>query len=275
MDIRVNKVAELLKERGFDAESTEIVKNGVVFDSICIRRKDSNVSPTIYMKEILADAEKSGISLNEVVDKVIKIDMAHRKNNVDISFMNDKDYILSNIAIGLQRKGNEDLIKRDSGFDGIESYLYINLDFDGTKGTVKLNERIMEEIDLSEEEAWKYAERNLHNETVIQPLCNIISSLLGENAEDCADDSNMYVLTNKSLLNGASAVLDKDLLRKIGEKHGVTELYILPSSRHEMIVIPYSEKIEIETLNRMVREVNETQVDEVDRLTDRAYKIAI
>ena len=44
----------------------------------------------------------------------------------------------------------------------------------------------------------------------------------------------------------------------------------MPSSLHEVIVIPYSEEISPEYLNSMIREVNNTQVEDIEILGDRA-----
>lgn len=49
--------------------------------------------------------------------------------------------------------------------------------------------------------------------------------------------------------------------------------YILPSSIHETILIPddSTKMVDYKHLKEMVKEVNETQVDEVERLSDHVY----
>ena len=56
------------------------------------------------------------------------------------------------------------------------------------------------------------------------------------------------------------------LTENFGEK-----LYILPSSIHELIVIPYEEGIESDKLSELVREVNRTQVPWEDILSNHVY----
>ena len=49
------------------------------------------------------------------------------------------------------------------------------------------------------------------------------------------------------------------------------DFYILPSSIHEVIVVPESKSPVKQDLEEMVREINETQVMENERLTNEVY----
>ena len=81
---------------------------------------------------------------------------------------------------------------------------------------------------------------------------------------------DMYVLSNKTGLNGASAMLYNGLIEQFAEKVN-SNLYILPSSIHEVILMPYNEEYEIEELKKMVKEINSTQVPKGDVLSDSVY----
>lgn len=78
----------------------------------------------------------------------------------------------------------------------------------------------------------------------------------------------MYVLTNSLRMFGAAGILDRKFLKdKLGEKN----YYMLPSSIHETIFVPAVEGADWKTLNCMVREVNEKEVSEEERLSDHCY----
>ena len=79
----------------------------------------------------------------------------------------------------------------------------------------------------------------------------------------------MYILTNKQKLNGASALLDSKMMEAIYERIG--EFYILPSSTHEVIVCSFSNRMDVEDLRTMVKEVNDTQVAPEDLLSYSVY----
>lgn len=55
-------------------------------------------------------------------------------------------------------------------------------------------------------------------------------------ADMVPQDDLMFVLSNKQKVNGAAALLDKDIMQKIVEKFG-EDFYILPSSVHECIIV--------------------------------------
>jgi len=80
----------------------------------------------------------------------------------------------------------------------------------------------------------------------------------------------MYVLSNQDKINGAACILYPDLLLEFAEGLG-RDLYIIPSSIHEVILVPALEEQEHESLSKMVREVNSTQVEEEEVLADHVY----
>ena len=87
---------------------------------------------------------------------------------------------------------------------------------------------------------------------------------------DFENENAMYVLSNTSKLNGAAAILYPDILKDFAKSCGC-DLYILPSSIHEVILVPAKGKGDIEGLNEMVQDVNATQVEPEEVLSDHVY----
>ena len=83
------------------------------------------------------------------------------------------------------------------------------------------------------------------------------------------------MVTNHSKVKGASAILNKDMLRMFAKRNGVSKLVVLPSSIHEMLVLPYDTSIDMDAMSAMVREINQSQVAPEERLTDQAYLINV
>lgn len=83
----------------------------------------------------------------------------------------------------------------------------------------------------------------------------------------------MYVITNAEKMFGAAALLDPQTMEKISQKIGEENYYVLPSSIHEVLVIPESLAPAPEELSEMVRDVNKTQVSVQDRLSDNVYRV--
>ena len=76
---------------------------------------------------------------------------------------------------------------------------------------------------------------------------------------------------------GASIMVLEDMLADFAKKHNAKELIIIPSSIHEIIIMPIkgNEIPNEEELDSMVVEVNETHLDELERLSDHTYKFYI
>ena len=83
------------------------------------------------------------------------------------------------------------------------------------------------------------------------------------------DGSPMTVLTTKGAVNGAGILFCDSVLQKIHEKLG--DYFVLPSSIHELIIVPVSEGIDRDELTEMVKTINATEVAPADRLSDKVY----
>ena len=76
---------------------------------------------------------------------------------------------------------------------------------------------------------------------------------------EISDSVPMYVLTNKQKVNGASCMLYPDLIRQFSDRIG-KNLFIIPSSVHEPLLLPADHKDEASEIRCMIREINDTQV---------------
>lgn len=80
----------------------------------------------------------------------------------------------------------------------------------------------------------------------------------------------MYILTNKQELNGASALLYGDILKDFANKKRA-DMYILPSSIHEVIMVPADRINDPTKLLSIVHDANTTVVSIGDVLSDSVY----
>lgn len=93
------------------------------------------------------------------------------------------------------------------------------------------------------------------------------------------DDFPIYALTNDKLNFGSGMICVDSIFRKVVERIGC-DFYILPSSVHELLFVPVDnfnedesvEEIEDRLLD-MVWEVNHTQVEPQERLSNHIYYV--
>jgi hypothetical protein len=78
------------------------------------------------------------------------------------------------------------------------------------------------------------------------------------------------VLTNKSRLFGAVCIIYPDLLKDFACAIK-SSFYVIPSSVHEVILVPSENTFEADEIRRMIKEINDTQVKPEEILSYSLY----
>ena len=99
----------------------------------------------------------------------------------------------------------------------------------------------------------------------LRELDSELAALLPDN-----DEEQEYILSSKNGLFGASAMIDDNILAAIAHKLD-SNIYILPSSIHECIIVKADLPIDKDELKNLVRTVNETTVLQKDYLSDSVF----
>lgn len=273
--MRRTDIINVLVAKGYKAEAKDSVKNGVIFEGILIQ-DENKIAPIIYTEQLIAHAEKEGMSIGEVVEEVIRVyEMGKQNIEFDVNHLYEKEWVLQHLNVAVQKVSEQDLVKKEvEKLEGIEAYVYIKKR-NGNDGNfeVKLTKDHLEVLNISESEAWKKAYENMCEETEIISMQQIMSELLGmpEDSELENEDSMMYVVSNKERIKGASAILNRKALEEFASQKGVSKLFVLPSSVHETILIADCGGLSLEELSNMVTEVNASEVRPEEQLPNRAY----
>lgn len=95
--------------------------------------------------------------------------------------------------------------------------------------------------------------------------------------DKCMGASWMLVLTNKTYLNGASALAIPSVMKKVMEVVK-DDIYILPSSVNEVIILPQAiadtGRLTPKELGEMVRKAKAIELDRKDWLSDHIYEMS-
>ena len=101
---------------------------------------------------------------------------------------------------------------------------------------------------------------------------NMVGLMSGDFIGELKKGDPMYVLTTKDNMFGAGAILFKEKLREYAEILEEKKLYILPSSIHELLLVPASFGMDPKELNSLVKDVNGSDVIQDDVfLSDNVY----
>ncbi len=93
---------------------------------------------------------------------------------------------------------------------------------------------------------------------------------LEEESKEVMSADCLYVLSNYRKINGAATMLYPKVLEQIYDGFS-GNFFVIPSSVHEVLLIKETREEEEDFLNRMVREVNESQVEPEEVLSDHVY----
>lgn len=269
--------------------------NTVAKDGLSIIYPGDNVSPTIYLRDYFELYQKK-LSFEETV---AMIEQAYEEGrctkHLDVQFFKSFEEVKERIVFKLVNYNqNQELLKEVPHRRYLDfAILYYCLVTDEVigNGSITVNNTHMEAWESTEQELFELAERNtpellpctlIEMRQMIDELTqqeSFFETVYGEESidrclevsEDEEQQVRMYVLTNKSKIFGAIAMLYPDILQCFSDKLE-SDLYILPSSIHEVILIPKTYNGEKSFLKNMVKEVNEEQVPEEEILSYQVYE---
>lgn len=262
-----------LEKRGYNAIEQDIVKNGETVKAVVIKNK-FNIAPVFYPDSIIESAENAGKTLSDVVDYIEDAyKKVKREENFDINGIMEREYVLEHIRMGVQKESEENVVKCFTEYEGIEKYLYLTVDLDDNSdalSSIRVTKELLTRLEVEEEELWEHAEVNTFRETTVTSLLDVMGLADVPEMEKC----QMLIISNKSKIKGAVAMLDTDFINKLAKDMEVSKFVIIPSSIHECLLVPCYEEYDDANLldfSLMVKEVNRTEVKKEEQLSDRAY----
>lgn len=275
----INEIKKLIAEDKEIKLNKVMKNNGIEQCGITILEKDSNIMPTFYLEHYY-EKYKEGESVEKLASQIVRLHEENKVNEkLDVSFFQDFEQVKHQIVFKLiNTKLNQKLLQDipHKQFMDLSIVLYYLWDFKQFENaTVLIRNEHLKMWQVDEEKLFSVAMNNtetiLGSETI--KMEEILLNMLRPKEEMLwlkNIDSKMYVLTNQYRLFGASTMLYDHVIRDFAICNG-KNVYIIPSSVHELILIPDDGQIDCSVLNEMVKEVNETQLDRREILADHVY----
>ena len=292
MDYVQMTLPEMLPEELKDAQVriNQVEKNnGLILHGITVTPKDSNIAPNVYLDNYFKQYEE-GKELTDIMNMVTHTVVANVKapekfGTIAQDFQNF-DFVKDKIVmVAVNAERNAKLLSQVPHQNREDLALIY-------KVMLGSNEEGMASITIRNEHMnfWLVTTDEIHelamaNTKEILPISvmsmnEIMREMFAKDGmpEDIAQlmfeempaNQQMYVISNKAKVNGAASMFYEDALSNLSEKLG-TDLYILPSSVHEVIAVS-TDMGTPESLSEMVREVNGTQVSAEEQLSDHVYR---
>ncbi len=293
---------------GYQVMTECVLKNnGVTLHSILIMKEGENISPSIYLNQYY-EAYKCGKNVETIAKEIVEnYYQCREKKDVfltefDLSFVHFKEKIFYRLV---NYKENQELLETAPYVPfldlAITFYCLVEKSEEAI-GTLHITNDLLKEWNVEKKEILQLAMKNtpILFPVKISTIDEIVGDLLRKDIENLIfyyehsglEDNILektkeyfgvvlenleknrevpiYVVTNTLGINGAATILYENVLEEFSSQCQ-SDFYILPSSIHEVLLIPYSRKFEKEELKNMVNEVNQTQVPKEDILSDEVY----
>ena len=272
---------ELTKD--LDIQETVVLKsNDQKHHGLTFKREESEAAPTIYLDEAYARFT-SGEDLHaltaEIRDAYLQTFSMPEPQKIDFDYDKIKDKLTVRL---LEIKRNRDFLATTPYMTvghGLAMVCDIKMQ-DGDEGSWRatVTQSMMEGQNYDKRELFMAA---MDNAQLIDPpvLVDMGQALFTHEGENLMtrneplppeDVSNMYVLSNTGGMLGSAVLFYPDTREHVAEVLG--EGYcVLPSSQHEVLIIPDSAGIDRAELSEMVKQANQSVVEPKDVLSDTVF----
>lgn len=261
----------------------EVMKNnGIILQGLVILTGQKNLSPTIYLNSFL-DEYQAGIPLMRIVSEILEI--YHRdmpKKNINMDFFRDFDKVSPGICYRvINRERNRVLLEHIPHVDFLDlsiCFFYAFQNAELGSGSILIYNSHTDLWNCKTEMLMRLAQKNTRRiyPWELRNMRELIAELLERESlqlpGDVPDrrDTPMRVLSNQRRIYGATCMIYPGVLCEAAAS--VQEnLYVLPSSVHEVILVPESAVDDVQFVKDMVREVNATQVQPEEILSSNLY----
>lgn len=283
----VEKKMNFMLKGGVKASQYTVVKNnGKAKRGLVIETPGINISPTIYLEEFYQRFQK-GESLDEITQNIldfyygIKCEESWNTDGIE-QYSQIRDKIVFQLIHTEKNKALLESVPHMKLLDlSIVFYALLDVSQQGT-ATMTVNNGHLQYWNVGEDELFADACENVARllpaqlltmrqmtEEILHPLPDKRKNLLEGNGMDEEEDF-MYVLSNPIRSLGAACIAYPRILERAGEILK-ENYYVLPSSIHEVILVPESKGMKAEEMDEMVAEINATQVAEDEILSDHVY----
>lgn len=253
--------------------------NNVSLDAFIIHLPGTGSAPVIYLQP-LYKSYQTGSSINKISHLII----ARLKKEIPLSqelLQNVQTFDMARDKIVFRlvsKTANDALLKEIPWipFLDLAIIFYLHLG-------IKEDKQISSVIHNHQAKSWNLSPKDLYelakeNTPRIYPAAvDCLEHLLfgWDDEEDCIKPCDtpippLYVLTNQIGINGASCILYDGIIKDFADRIG-SDLVILPSSIHEVLLLPDSHTQKYGELRQMVRNVNAEELPKEDFLSDELY----
>ena len=264
--------------------------NGIQLIGVQVNLPERNASPIIYMEQFF-DEIRQGEPVERVMNRIAScIEKSSRapfmNSGIDLT---NYDSLKEHLAIKLvNTQANRKMLQEmpHENMEDLSAICYVDFPVESNDGkaTMKVKNEHLKMWNVDAKEMFQQARANTQpvNTPILQSMDEMLLSIFNEegHATNLLDENvdfglrshdMLYALTNVEKQYGASMITQPEVLNKL-EQLFPEGFYVLPSSVHEVLIVPDNGEMEPKMLGEMVREVNKNEVERQEVLSDRVYR---
>lgn len=250
--------------------------NGIIMDGLSVRKEGKRVAPMIYLDSYYREY-LDGRSLRGICDQILECcEDSDFEEHFDVDFFREPERVRPTVAYRLiNYEKNRELLQEIPHLPFLDlAVVFYSLLTDTPVGhaTVLIRNSHLEL--WGKNTSWLYEAAKENTEKLLPKRLVSMEDMIYELSEGKQEPEYagipMYVLTNSRKSFGAACLLYDGVLgecfRRLEESY-----YLIPSSVHEVILIPASAVGDSRELCALVQEMNRTQVRSTEVLSDTVY----
>ena len=276
-----DEIRALLPPEYADADVSihRMEKLGLAYDGMTVVRSGQRAAAAVNLTafyDMYQEGKNTGDIIHEMADVAV-MQAPQMEYSVFSDYEAAKDYLFIRVAnkeanadvlAGMPHKEVEDL--------AITYHVLVNHDQNGI-ASAPITDDLLRHYGVTAEQLHEDAIANSQRMLPAQldSMQNMLFGMMTPEASDTLRDepypgSTMLVLTNNVQLNGAAALFYPGVMDQASERLG-GDFIVLPSSTHEVIMIPADGMTDFRSLEQMVKDINRSQVAPEERLSDHVY----
>ncbi len=268
------EIPRYLTEYNIDRISVrEITKNNnVTCTGMAIILKGEHMAPNMYL-DYFYDCYKNGAELDDVLSAIAHDYTVARasmvKSDIELPGENMWDRIFIRVV---NYEANKEILQECPYVmlnDLALTYRFLARNDEDGIASLLLTWKYLEAFGIKDEDLYELAKENTRR--LFPPLLKTMYEIVMDKTGECYEAGiPMYVLSNTRFLNGATSIIFNEYLKQFADKME-SDIYVLPSSIHEVILVPANIENSKEELKEIVKEANKASVYDIDYLSDSIY----
>lgn len=278
---------EVLYSRfGMDAsvEQRAVEKLNSAYDALTVKPEGCEIGVSMNLDTLYA-AYRNGEAYDVVLNKAAELADGSLRNKPEFNIESIMNYDVMKETLVME------VVSADRNADFLKNIPHKNIEdlavvyrfqvcgMEDGHGTILVTNDLLDKYGITAEQLHADA---LEKAPEIQPIvfegmAEVLARQMGvENVEMLGlnvppEEEQMIVVSVEGNVHGAGVLAYRDFCEKASERVGNQSFFLLPSSIHELLIIPDNGKFDVPSLEMMVKEVNATTVDPAEQLTDNVY----